>query len=190
AAAGAADELPLLRRVPRRGRPAVPLPSPPRVRRRHDRRDDVRSLQGERENRSEEIRGTQMIALLLALLAIGPGPPQRQAAGRGAVTVVDQTGAIIPNATVTITSLEDAKKAIEPAKTNEKGIASFAGLAPGRYKIQAQFPGFEIRLLPDIRLKTGDNKHVAVLNIEGLQDSVTVSRDKQEIASDRRATFG
>src|SRR5262249_60276097 len=51
-------------------------------------------------------------------------------------------------------------------------------------------PGFETRVLKDVRRKSGDNKPAAVLTIQGLQDSVTVSRDAREIASDRRATFG
>ena len=74
--------------------------------------------------------------------------------------------------------------------TNDKGVAALTGLAPGRYSIQAEFPGFETRILKDVQLKAGDNKHVAVLAIQGLQDSVTVSRDAREAASDRRSTFG
>ena len=60
---------------------------------------------------------------------------------------------------------------------------------PGRYTIQAEFPGFQTRILKDVQLKVGDNKHVAVLAIEGFSDSVTVSRDAREAASDRRSTF-
>ncbi len=130
-----------------------------------------------------------MIALLVAMLAAAPLLQSPQDA-RVAVTVVDQTGAIVPNATVTVTALDPSGKTAEPVKTNDKGIATLAGLPPGRYKIQAEFPGFDTRILNDIRLKSGDNKHVAVLAIQGLQDSVTVSRDAREVASDRRATFG
>jgi Carboxypeptidase regulatory-like domain/TonB dependent receptor len=127
-----------------------------------------------------------MIAVLVALLALGPSAQPREA--RVAVTVVDQTGAVIPNAKVTVTSVPEAKAL--PATTNEKGVASLAGLAPGRYTIQAEFPGFEPRLLKDLQIKPGDNRHVVVLAIQGLQDSVTVSRDAREAASDRRSTFG
>ncbi len=137
-----------------------------------------------------------MIAVLAILLSLAPvasgsGPAAGQAAkdARVTVTVVDQTGAVIPNAKVTLTPVVPGA-AIEPATTNEKGIAVVAGLAPGRYGIQAEFPGFETRVLKDVQLKTGDNKHVAVLAIQGLQDSVTVSRDAREAASDRRSTFG
>jgi carboxypeptidase family protein len=129
-----------------------------------------------------------MIAMLFAVALALSQPPARDA--RVTLTVVDQTGAVIQNATVTVSPSDDPKAAVPPAKTNDKGIATFAGLPPGRYSIQAEFSGFEPRVLKDVRLKSGDNKHVAVLAIQGLQDSVTVSRDAREAASDRRATFG
>src|SRR6185436_17709334 len=142
-----------------------------------------------------------MIAVLLTLALSGPaaGPRVAESAGsssqqaretRVTVTVVDQTGAVLPNATVTVTSLADPKVAIAPGKTNEKGVATVAAPAAGRYAIQAEFPGFEPRLLKDVQLKPGDNKHVLVLALGGLQDSVTVSRDAREVASDRRMMFG
>src|SRR3954465_10161813 len=113
-----------------------------------------------------------MIALLLAILA---APPflQTPRDARVTVTVVDQTGAVIQNATVTVTALDAqgtpaAAGAAPPVKTTDKGIAELANLAPGRYNIQAEFPGFDTRLLKDVRLKSGDNKHVAVLAIQGL----------------------
>jgi hypothetical protein len=130
-----------------------------------------------------------MIAVLVALLAAAPLLQSPQEA-RVTVTVVDQTGAVVPNATVTVTALDPPGKKADPVKTNDKGIAALTGLPPGRYDIQAEFPGFDTRVLKDVRLKAGDNKHVAVLAIQGLQDSVTVSRDAREVASDRRATFG
>lgn len=129
-----------------------------------------------------------MIAVLVALLAVAPAA-QAPRDARVAVTVVDQTGAVIPNAKVTLTLTAATTPAAEPATTKDNGIASFAGIPPGRYTIQAEFPGFETRILKDVPLKVGDNKHVAVLAIQGLQDSVTVSRDAREAASDRRSTF-
>ena len=131
-----------------------------------------------------------MIAVLLAMLAASP-LLQTPRDARVTVTVVDQTGAVIQNATVTATALEgSAAGAIPPGATNDKGTVTIGGLAPGRYDIRVEFPGFEPRVLKDVRLKSGDNKHVAALAIQGLQDSVTVSRDAREAASDRRTTFG
>ncbi len=108
------------------------------------------------------------------------------------VTVVDQTGAVIPNATVSVIGLEEATKkaTIAPAKSTDKGIATFEHLAPGRYSLQGEFPGFQMGLLRDIRLKAGDNKHLMVLPIAGFTEAVTVERDKQATAADRAGAFG
>src|SRR3982751_4957236 len=122
-----------------------------------------------------------MVAVFATLLALAvPAQPTKDF--RVLVPVVDQTGAVIPNAKVTIAPAA-------PVDTNDKGIATITGLAPGKVSIQAEFPGFETRLLKDVAIKAGENKHVIVLPIQGLQDSVTVSRDAREAASDRRSTF-
>src|SRR3954469_8967136 len=113
--------------------------------------------------------------------------------GRLIVTVVDQTRAVLPGATVTITGLDEATKAVtrEPAKATDQGIATIA-LPPGRYLVTAEFPGFDPGVLKDVRIRAAnDNKQMIVLAIQGLQDSVTVGRDKQESAADRNnGSFG
>ena len=107
------------------------------------------------------------------------------------LTVVDQSGGILPNAVVTAVRADDpAKAVIGPVKTDEKGQATLEKLTPGVYTIEAEFPGFEKRVLKDTRLRAGENKHVAVLAIQGLMDSVTVARDKQAAAADPKSTFG
>ncbi len=88
--------------------------------------------------------------------------------------------------------IDEATKAttIAPAKTSDKGIATIENVVPGRYSIQAAFPGFELGLLKDIRLRPGDNKHVVVLPIKKVETEVTVGRDAQAVAADPRARFG
>ena len=75
-------------------------------------------------------------------------------------------------------------------KSNDKGIAQFDNVVIGRYAIQAEFPGFDLGLLRDIRIKSGDNKHVLVLPLKKLENEVTVGPDKQAAATDRNTTFG
>ena len=135
--------------------------------------------------------------LLLALLVTAGAPPLLAQApprdGRLVLTVVDQTRAVIPGAAITITGLDDANKApaLEPSKTTDQGIATIA-LKPGRYLVTAEFPGFDPGVLKDVRIRSAnDNKQMIVLAIQGLQDSVTVGRDKQEAAADRNnGSFG
>jgi len=129
-----------------------------------------------------------MCLLLSATTAFAQAPT----AGALRVTVVDPSGAVIVGATVTVTSAEEATRASNPApaQASESGVATFTGLTPGRYTIQAEFPGFEPRVLKDIRVRGGENKQVAVLTIQKLEASVTVGQDKQQAAADPRHTFG
>jgi len=109
------------------------------------------------------------------------------------VTVVDQTGAVIIGATVTVAGADEATNAaaIPPARTSDTGVAIVPTLTPGRYTVQVEFPGFEKRLLTDVRVRNGENRQVAVLTIERVQTAVTVEQDKQQAAADRNGpSFG
>jgi hypothetical protein len=112
--------------------------------------------------------------------------------GKLIITVVDPQQGVLPDASVTLVGLEDATKAktIAPVKANDKGIATIEGLTPGRYTIQGVFPGLETGWLRDIRVKSGDNKHVLVLPLRTMNETVEVGRDRQTQSSDRSVTFG
>jgi hypothetical protein len=126
-----------------------------------------------------------------------PSPPSRGAApavqsGRLVVTVLDQTGAVLPTATVTVTGIEDAtRKPIDPVTASDQGIAAIAGLAPGRYSVKAEFLGFETNSIKDTRVRLGDNKVNITLALEKLTDSVTVGQDATQAAADPHgSSFG
>ena len=114
-------------------------------------------------------------------------------AGTLVVTVVDTTGAVLPGATVKVAGIEAANKsaAIAPVIATADGIATIQRLAPGRYSVQAEFAGFETRMLPDVRIRGGNNKQVLMLPIEGHKETVLVGQDKQAAAADPRGnSFG
>jgi hypothetical protein len=140
------------------------------------------------------LRAGRVPAVLLIVLGAHALPARAQAprAARLFVTVVDQTGAVIPGATVGVLGLEDATKRapIPPATTSDKGIATFERLVPGRYSVSAEFTGFDLGLLKEARLRAGDNRHVLVLPLKKLTEEVTVGRDAQAVAADRATTFG
>ena len=128
---------------------------------------------------------------ILMVLAVAPASAQTRPA-RLLVTVVDPSGGVIPGAEVTVTGTEDAtrKTPIAPIKTTDRGLATVESAAPGRYAVAAEFEGFERAVLEDVRLRPGDNKHIMVLPLRGLTDTVTVGRDAQETAADRVGRFG
>ena len=142
------------------------------------------------------IRRAILAVLLLLVFASLPAVSLAQTkpapTGKLLITVVDQSRLVIPNATVTIVGIDvTTKKAtIAPAKSSDKGVATFEGLAPGRYAVNGEFPGFEIGAINDLRVKAGDNKSVLMLPMAKMTEEITVGRDRQTVASDRGTTFG
>ena len=112
--------------------------------------------------------------------------------GRVQVTVVDPSNAVVPGATVTLQPIESpGQPSTMPVTADDKGIAVIDHVAPGRYSVHAEFPGFDPGLLPDVRIRAGDNKQVVILPLAKLEQTVTVGRDSQEAAADRHGSeFG
>lgn len=132
-----------------------------------------------------------MLSLLLTgWMAIAP--TQSTPAARLQVTVVDQTGAVVPNATVTLIRLDEATKTATPthAITSDKGMIVFDRVVPGRYRIEARFEGFEVGVLTDVRIRGGDNKQVMILRLKSIEESVTVAQNAQAAAADPRGNGG
>jgi len=128
------------------------------------------------------------VCALCAVLASSLVQAQSTQDGRLIVTVVDTSGAVVPGATVTVSGLDDGARApaFAPVTSSDKGIATVERLLPGRYRIQAELPGFEIGVLAEVRVRRGDNKHVVVLPLKKMEESVTVAQNAQAAAADPR----
>ena len=142
-------------------------------------------------------RSIRAAALVLCLAASAVAQP-RQSTGEGRdtrmlITVVDQTNAVIPGATVTVLGAEPATQKVEyPAvQTTPNGLATIVGLTPGRYTARAEFQGFYPGVLKEVRVRQGDNRHIIVLLVENFAETVEVKQDAQAGAADRRSdAFG
>jgi hypothetical protein len=82
--------------------------------------------------------------LLVTMLVLGLFAAQAVAqtivTGDVVGTVTDQSNAVVPNATVTLTSADTGSS--ESAKTSSTGLFRFSLLKPGNYKIVAEQSGF------------------------------------------------
>lgn len=139
------------------------------------------------------VKSVFTLVLLFVCLPAVPSQAQNARDGRVQVTVVDQTGGVVPGATVTLVGLETPTQAqtAPTATTGDNGIAVFERVVLGRYSVRAEFPGFDLGLLRDVRIRAGDQKHVVVLPLATFEQNVTVGRNLQEVASDRRSSqFG
>ena len=132
-------------------------------------------------------------AIVLVLASAAPSYAQAPAAptGRLLLTVVDPSGAVVPGATVRVSGVDDTTRlrTVAPAKSSEAGLTTVDGLAPGRYDVIVEFPAFKNGELKNVRIRIGDNRQVVVLPLKAVEDSVTVSRDPREAASDRAGLF-
>jgi hypothetical protein len=138
------------------------------------------------------IRQLPILVILAFVTLPVPAVAQTPAArARLVITVSDPSGAVIPAATVTVLGVDAATKAVAvpTAKTLNTGSVTFEGLVPGRYSISAEFEGFELGLLRDVRVNRGDNKHVLVLPLKNMSESITVGGENQAATRASR-TFG
>jgi carboxypeptidase family protein len=123
--------------------------------------------------------------LVLLLLA----SPQVRPTGTLKVVVRDPSGAVIPNATVVVKGAEPATQdLLVPAVNSDgQGVATAPNLPVGRYAVSVAFPGFETRIIADIRVRAGDNRREVTLPIEKVAESVAVGRDTATAASDPKS---
>jgi hypothetical protein len=109
--------------------------------------------------------------------------------GRLAVTVMDQTTSILPSAAVVVEGQDQVLASVRrEGRTSGFGVAVFEDLAPGRYTVRAEFPGFQAALVRDVRVRAGDNRRTVTLQLQKLDEDVTVTRDKQSAAMDSRGS--
>ena len=86
-----------------------------------------------------------VVALLLLTAAAPPALAQPRQAGTLRIVVKDPSGAVIPNATVTVSGAEPATQGfvIPEVQSDAQGVATATDLPAGRYTVSAGFPGFE-----------------------------------------------
>jgi hypothetical protein len=110
------------------------------------------------------------LALAIAAPALAQQPAGTQTQLR--LTIVDQTGAGIPAATVVVTPATG-----EPVTfvSDEHGVATSA-LNPGTVSVQVEFPGF-LPFEAPLTLRRGAMNETVTLKIEGFKEEVVVSAD-------------
>jgi hypothetical protein len=74
--------------------------------------------------------------------------------------VTDPSGAVIANATVTVTA--DATGVVQTTETNRSGEWTASYLLPGFYHFEVAAPGFRSEVQSDLELQTGDQKTIDV----------------------------
>ncbi|HYK88790.1 MAG TPA: TonB-dependent receptor, partial [Acidobacteriota bacterium] len=123
--------------------------------------------------------------LLLAL----SWPAQQAAAqavyGSISGTVKDTSGALVPGATVTITSV--TRKTSDTVMTNESGFYTKERLLPDAYEVKVELAGFKAAVVPSVNVSVDTNSKVDVsLEVGQVNETITVeSTEGQLLKTDR-----
>lgn len=121
--------------------------------------------------------GPVTVGLAVALsLVVFSGMGSYAQNSRGSITgqVTDPTGAIVPNASVTVTSTDTG--AVANVKTTSDGFYTAPGLLPGGYSISVSAPGFTAFERTGVQLHTQENATINVkLKVGAASTVVTVT---------------
>jgi hypothetical protein len=108
-----------------------------------------------------------------------PATPAATATVRG--HIADPTGALIPGATITVTT--SAGTPVTTTTADASGAYQVNGLAPGGYIVQASVEGFAPFASPAIQLTAGQVKRVDIaMAMEVEQQSVTVTDESPTVS--------
>jgi hypothetical protein len=115
------------------------------------------------------------LACVFALLAMLSGPSRVYAQASGSISghVTDATGALIPDANITLTN--GATGAVRSTVSTTSGDYSFPAVTPGTYLIKAERTGFKAATTSEIEVNVSQAlRQDFVLQIGAVSQTVTV----------------
>src|SRR5579864_8238729 len=130
------------------------------------------------------------ITLLLLIFVIVTSTMTLHAQGTGTIsgTVTDESGAVIPNATVIVTN--KATGAARNLTANTEGLYSAPSLPPGDYEVRVEIQGFRT-LVRDAQVVAGGSTTVDMsMSLGTTQEVVTVEAATALINYDSHSVAG
>jgi hypothetical protein len=128
------------------------------------------------------------VALVMSMVGVAAANSQAPTRAATAITatirghIVDPTGALIPGATVTVST--PGGKTVATVTADSGGAYSVGGLAPGSYTVKATSDGFAPASSPAIQITNAQLKRVDIsMAIVVAQQSVTVSDDEAPVVN-------
>ena len=120
-----------------------------------------------------------LFVLVAAVLVTAATAAAQSGSASLRVTVVDETAAVLPGATVLLAGNDGVERTLQ---ADELGLVNVTGLTPGDYTIGASFPGFK-PATGTLNVKRGNNQTVLRLALASIAEEVTVETAD---ASERR----
>ena len=135
--------------------------------------------------------GLTIAAMFVGLLLATGGSDAQTTSGSFSGTVIDDTGGVLPGATITIT--EQTTGAMRTVPTNGVGAFSIQAVLPGIYTVRVELQGFSTYEQVDTNLATNQTLSLGEVELgvaalaETVQVTATDQRVVETITSDRSA---
>ena len=118
----------------------------------------------------------RLAVLSLLVLAASIVPASAQGVGAIAGSVTDASGAVLPGATVTLTSAQGTLGGNREVLTDERGAFQFLRLVPGTYSVKASLQGFRPFTQNGITVNSDQTSRAdARLEIGAMEEGIVVS---------------
>ena len=136
---------------------------------------DVFSGAGQNPNRQQHRgRGRWILSLIgFVLLFLSLPLAQAQTTAQLTGAVQDASGAVLPEAQVTLT--DEATGIMRTLHTNRQGVYVFAALVPGSYSVKAEAKGFQPKQVTGVVLHAGDSSSVPAFSLTVGESTTTVT---------------
>jgi len=128
--------------------------------------------------------GIFQLAALVVAFQLGHAVPAHAQAASAVIagTITDTQAGVLPGVTVTVTNAESGT--VRTGVTEADGKYRVPGLAPGRYNLTAELPGFQTVEVKDITLVIGQEyARDLQLGLSTLQENVTVTGEAPIVES-------
>ncbi len=123
--------------------------------------------------------GLWALAVLVSLMLVSQALAQTTTSATMRGTVKDPNGAVVPNATVTLTLV--ATQSERSTKTNSDGVYTFTSLTPGTYTISVEAASFKKSVKTDINLSPNETRGIDMeMAIGAATESVTITASAAE----------
>jgi len=131
----------------------------------------------------------QLVIVGLAFLAAATAYAQNVTSAAIAGTVTDSTGAIIPNAQVTVT--DQATRQVTTTRTTSSGAFNVENLQPGDYTVTTSMTGFQQVNITNLHLDPGQRRGQDIkLTVGNVDTKVTVVADALTVQTESAESGG
>ncbi len=130
--------------------------------------------------------GMRIAIAMCALFVVAPGSNAAAQAVYGSIggVVKDASGAAMPGATVTVTSVD--RKTVDTVVTNESGFYVKDRLLPGLYEVKAELTGFKTAVLPEVRVSVDTQTPINFdLQVGAVTEQIEVTGGSPLLKTDR-----